>query len=179
MTTTANKEFAAAIRPAANGQSDKFSWRLYKRALERGRERVYISAWCQVNGAVTPDLDALKAGDRRQRNLLMIGSAIEPGGWFHGKRLVEVTTEGASLQNFAYGPNFNTKAWIDVTDWFWREYLARGRCIIHGDLVHEWVRINASARKCAHCGRHERRTVRTVRKVDRIESWDAAARVVA
>jgi hypothetical protein len=173
MTVASNKEFAASIRPAVNGQSDKFSWRLYKRALQRGRERVYISAWSVIWGDMVPNLEKLKAGDGEQRGLLMIGDEIGPDGWFHGKRLLEVTREGASLSNMAYGPQFNTKAWLDVTDWFWREYLARGRCIIHGDLVHEWVAINANARKCAYCGRHERRTVKTVRKVERCESWEA------
>jgi hypothetical protein len=172
MATAATKEFAASIRPAINGQSDKFSWRLYQRALKRGRERVYISAWNQITGAIQPNLEGLKAGDRQQIGSLMIGGAIE-GGWFHGKRLLEVTRPGASLQDFAYGPNFETANWLDVTDWFWREYLVRGRCIIHGESVHEWVAINANARKCAYCGHHQRRTVRTVRKVERVERWEA------
>lgn len=179
MMTATNKEFAASIRPAVNGQSDKFSWRLYKRAVERGQERVYLSAWHPLDGDFTPDLAALKAGDRRQAAGLMIGYPIAADGWFHGKRLLEVTREGASLSNFAYGPNFNTKAWLDVTDWFWREYLARGRCIIHGDTVHEWLRITASSRKCAHCGKHERRTVETIRKVERVERWATDERVTA
>lgn len=178
MTTAANKAFAGTIRPAVNSRSDKFSWRLYKRALERGRERVYLSAWSQILGDVIPDFDALKAGDRRQVGQLMIGRAIEDG-YFAGKRLVEVMRHGGSVRDMAYGRDFNTSAWIDVTDWFWREYLARGRCIVHGDLVHEWVRINASARKCAYCGRHERRTVRSVRKVERVESWAADERVAS
>lgn len=171
------KEFAATIRPAVNGQSDKFSWRMYKRALKNGRERVYISTYNRITGeTIKPSLDALKAGESIHRSQLMIGHAIDDG-WFHGSRLMAVTNAGRTLMDFAFGPNFDTANWLDVTDWFWREYLARGRCIIHGDLVHEWVRINASARKCAHCGKHERRTVRTVHKVERVESWATDERI--
>jgi hypothetical protein len=166
----AAKDFAVGIRPAVSGQSDKFSWRMYKRALKRGRESVYIMAWDQVTGdPFVPSLDALKAGDAKQRANLMLGYLDD--GWFHGSRIQRVTREGASLSDFAYGPSFNTASWLDVTEWFWREYLERGRCIIHGEMTHEWVVINANARKCIHCGRHERRTVATVRRVKRVEVW--------
>lgn len=167
------KAFAETIKPAVKGQSDKFSWRLYQRALKRGRERVYISAWNNILGIpFDPALAALKAGDRKQRAWLMIGEEIEESGWFHGAWLQGVTRKGQRVdESFAYGPGHNTGAWLDVTDWFWKAYLERGRCIIHGDQSHDWLKINRNARKCKHCGAHQRRTVLTVKKIERREAW--------
>jgi len=167
------KAFASSIKPAVKGHSDKFSWRLYQRALKRGRERVYISAWNNILGQpFEPNLAALKAGCKHQRAWLMIGEAIGDDGWFHGLRMQSATRTGQRVdESFAYSPAFNTGAWLDVTDWFWKSYLERGRCIIHGDLSHKWLQINRNARKCAYCDKHERRTVRTIKKVERLEVW--------
>lgn len=174
MSLAERKAFAETIKPAVKGQSDKFSWRLYQRALKRGRERVYISGWNSIRGIpFEPDLAALKAGDRKQRQWLMIGEEIEEGGWFHGARIQSVTRKGMQRvdESFAYGPGFYTKSWLDVTDWFWSAYLEKGRCIIHGDYAHEWMRINRNARKCKHCGSHQKRAVVTIKTIKRVESW--------
>jgi hypothetical protein len=174
MNEKAKKEFAASIKPAVRGVSDKFSWRLYQRALKRGRERVYISAWNNILGIqFEPDLAALKAGDRKQRSWLMIGEEVESGGWFHGSRIQSVVRKGMQRvdESFAFSPAFNTGAWLDITEWFWSAYLAKGRCIIHGDQSHDWQAINRNARKCRHCGEHQRRSVVTVKSLKRLERW--------
>lgn len=173
MSPAERKAFAESIRPEVKGQSDKFSWRLYQRALLRGRERVYISACNNITGKPhLPDFAALKAGDRKQRAWLMIGEAISDDAWFHGAQMQGVTRKGARIwESYAHSPGFNTKAWIDVTDWFWTAYLARGRCIIHGDYAHKWLQINRNARKCTYCGKHEHRTVITRKKIERLEVW--------
>jgi hypothetical protein len=174
VTPSERKAFAESIKPAVKGQSDKFSWRMYQRALKRGRERIYISAWNSITGTpLTPDLEALKAGDRKQRAWLMIGEAVEESGWFHGAQLQHVTRKGTQRVDgsFAFGPAFNTRAWLDITDWFWSAYLRQGRCIIHGDHSHSWLKINANARKCTHCGKHERRTVVTKKTIERVNRW--------
>lgn len=167
------KEFAKTIKPAVKGQSDKFSWRLYQRALKRGRERIYISAWNNIIGEVfQPDLEALKAACRKQRAWLMIGEAIGEDGWFHGARLQGVTRKGQRVdESSAYSPGFNTGAWLDITDWFWDAYLRQGRCIIHGDWSHNWLQINRNARKCEYCGKHERRSIKKVQTIKRKEIW--------
>lgn len=173
MTPQERKDFAALIKPAVKGQSDKFSWRLYQRVEKLGRERVYIMAWDDMYGEpFTPDLAALKRGDKVQRNRLMIGT-MRDGGWFSGLKLFGVTIRGraAYASSMAYSPQFNTSAWLDVTDWFWDAYLRQGRCIIHGDQVHSWLTINKNARKCAHCGKHERRSIETIKKIERREVW--------
>lgn len=168
------KEFAESIKPSVKGQSDKYSWRLYQRALKRGRERVYISAWNNIiGGEFKPDLEALKAGCRKQRAWLMLGDEIREKGFVSAVRMQSATRKGMGAigELWSYGPGHHPEKWLDVTDWFWGAYIRLGRCVIHGDYSHKWIAINANARKCEYCGRHERREVRKVQTIKRIEVW--------
>jgi len=60
--------------------------------------------------------------------------------------------------------------WIEITDWFWENYLRVGRCLFW-KYEHNWIAINRNARKCAHCGEHQRRSIRTKRVIERKEIW--------
>ena len=165
--------FAQKIKPAVRSQSDKYSWRLYLRAMRNGRERIYISAWDNLHGQpFTPTLEGLKAGDRMHMRLLYIGY-MHDERYFSGQPVREVARHGKGHCDYSYGPGFDTGHWLDVTDWFWANYIERGRCVVWHDSVHEWVMINRNARKCAHCGKHEQRTVVTKKIVERIDSWKA------
>lgn len=174
MSQAERKAFAESIRPEVKGQSDKFSWRLYQRALKRGRERVYISAWNNILGVpFVPDLAALKAGDRKQCAWLMIGEEVHSDGFVSAMRLQSATRKGMGAigELFSFGPGHRPAEWLDITDWFWSAYLRQGRCIIHGDHAHKWMQINRNARKCTYCGKHEHRTVVTRKKIERLEVW--------
>lgn len=165
--------FASRIKPAVRNKSDKFSWRLYLRAMRKGRERVYVSAKDNIYGTTfVPSLDALKAGDKLHMRLLYIGY-MHDDNYFSGQPVRDVCRSGKGHCDYAYGPGFNTANWLDVTDWFWDSYLARGRCVVWVDQVHEWAMINRNARKCLYCGKHEHRTVVTKKTVERIDSWKA------
>lgn len=163
-------DFAKSIKPKKNDGSDKFLNRLYKRALRRGREQVFISTLDIWGEKVTPDLAALKKGSSTQQRLLMIGS-MGSDGWFSGNNLREATRDGATTESFAYGPAHDTKNWLEITDCFWKTYLEIGRCLVWSNSGHRWRTINANSRKCVHCGIHQRRTVKTVRKITREEIW--------
>lgn len=172
MDAQARLAFAEQIRPAVRGKSDKFSWRLYLRAAKNGRERVYVSAWDNLYGKpFSPSLDALKAGEKLHLRLLYIGY-MHDGGFFSGQSVRDVCRHGKSHYDFSYGPGFNTAGWLDVTDWFWGDYIRLGRCIVWPDQAHEWLMINRNARKCVHCGKHEQRRVITKKTVVRIDSWE-------
>lgn len=45
-----------------------------------------------------------------------------------------------------------------------------GRCLFWKN-EHDWLQINRNARKCKHCGEHQRRTVVTIKKIERREAW--------
>jgi hypothetical protein len=162
--------FANQIKPAERSKSDKFSWRLYLRAAKKGRERIYVSAWDGIYGRpFSPTLDGVKSGEKLHLRLLYIGQMHD--GHFLGQPLREVCRTGKGHCDYSYGGAFNTANWLDVTDWFWSEYLERGRCIVWPDGTHEWAMINRNARKCKHCGKHEHRTVVTQKVIKRIDSW--------
>lgn len=165
------RAFANRFKPAVNGKSDKFSWRLYQRILKNGRERVYISAWDNMLGEeFTPDFEQLKQGCRKQLSRVMLGSEVEPGGWFHGRQAFKIMLTGTRVdESHAYSPRFNTSDWLDITDWYWSEYERIGVCLFgHG---HRFIKINRNSRKCEHCGKHERRQILTKKTIERREVW--------
>lgn len=168
------RAFASRYKPAEAKVSDKYSWRLYQRILKKGRERVYISAWDNIWGEeFTPDFEQLKQGCRKQLSSIMIGSEVEPGGWFHGRRVFQIMRTGTRVDDsYAYSPRFNTSDWLDITDWYWSEYERIGVCLFgqlgHG---HRFIKINRNSRKCEHCGKHERRQIITKKTIVRKEVW--------
>lgn len=161
------KAFAASIKPQVKNESDKFSWRLYKRALKNGREKVYLMAWESIHGYRKPDIEILKSGFV-PASILAIG--FKDGQWFHGASLRQVCTPGDPNHDWAYAPGHYVAEWIDVTDWFWREYARVGRCLLWA-YVHDWMQINKNSRKCASCGKVERRSIKTVKEIKRKEVW--------
>ena len=168
MTPAERKAFAETIRPAVKGKSDKFSWRLYQRARKYGRERVYLATWDSIFGPRPASLDELKAGNVPPRRIMF--GELHGDGCFGGKQLADICCQGAPLQNYAYGHGHGVKNWIEITDWFWTQYLRHGRCQFFPGQ-HDWITINANARKCRHCGQHQRRTVVTKKAIERREVW--------
>lgn len=165
---TDRKAFAESIRPAVRGQSDKYSWRLYQRALKNGRESVFLMAWNSIYGLIDPDPEQLKA-DWVSAMGLAIGRRSKDN-WFHGNTLGSICRPGGPRHDWAYGANFGVKDWIDITDWFWATYQRDGMCRFFRN-EHKWSQINRNSRKCAYCGKHERRTIVTRKSIKRIEEW--------
>lgn len=167
MNAQERKAFAETIRPAVNGQSEKFSWRLYQRALKKGREQVYLMAWNVIDGYRAPSLGDLEAGNTPA---YQIAIGVKADGWFHGNNIRNICTPGSARHDWAYSPAHHVDEWIEITDWFWENYLRVGRCLFW-KYEHNWIAINRNARKCAHCGEHQRRSIRTKRVIERKEIW--------
>lgn len=147
------------FKPAVKGKSDKFSWQLYRWAKKNPHAlRIWSATWNSVRG-VDPDHRQLYIGYKRD------------GNWIHARQLRNLCSYGARLDCFAYNRGHDTENWIDVTGWFWREYLRKGVCAIHGDRVHDFIKINRNSRKCKHCGEHQTRTVITSKIIKRFENW--------
>lgn len=176
-----NKELAAKVKPAARGQSDKYSWRLHQHILKAHpyQLEVWIKAWNQLEGHNT---DAIKLWHASKAmpcaGLLMIGAMDcdyeDQGLWFHGKSVAQICQHGRERHGWAYGPAHYTSEWIEITDWFWKQYIDKGRCTFY-PAEHHWQQINTNARKCAYCGQHQHRTVRTEHVSKRVEIWTPEA----
>lgn len=157
-----------ATRPASKKGPDKYSWRLYRRFKKNPTSRVYLAAWDFIYGYSVPDVEALKAGDYGQAKRLMVGS-MESDGWFIGAPLTGIVYRNVMHSSMAYHGGHAIREWVDVTDWFWKRYAAIGVCILPNN--HDWLTINRNSRKCARCGKHERRDVVTKKAIERRIVW--------
>lgn len=169
MSPAERKAFAATIKPAVRGQSDKYSWRMYQRALKNGRERVYLMAWNSIYGYRPPAVEVLKTGFILA-NSVAIGEMDQDGDGFAGKTIQEICQYRSATFDWSFGAGHHVSEWIDITDWFWREYQRRGRCLFFKG-VHDWAQINRNSRKCKHCGLLQRRTIKTIKTIERKEVW--------
>lgn len=172
MTNKEKKIFSDKFKPKEKSISDKYSWRFYQRMKRSGRERVYLSPWSSLDGYQKPDLKELIAGSNKQASRIVIGRLCRQSGWFSGSRLRSICTPGTSVHNnWAYCDDHGRIAdYIEITDWFWKEYERLGRCLFY-NTVHEWIAINKNSRKCAYCGKIQYREVITKKEIKRIAVW--------
>lgn len=153
MTPTADQ-----IKPKVRGQSDFFSWQLYrymKKYRNPSEHRIWAATWSNCYG-VQPDKPSLYIGSDRD------------GDWIHARQLRNLCLVGQKIERYAYGAPHDTGNWVDVTDAFWGDYLKIGVCAIHGDFAHKWHE-EGGLRTCDHCGKKERKQIVMVEK----EVWRA------
>ena len=65
----------------------------------------------------------------------------------------------------------NTTETDVVAEVKWDEYERIGGCVLT-NWHHKWVYANKQSRKCRHCGRWERKVVKTVKTVERRTLWE-------
>lgn len=153
------------FKPKVRGKSDKFSWNLY-RLLKEWEDDVSVIriGWNFLDGQCSLD-----------RGQLYICRDPKSGDFLSGNEIHQIMGQGPSKAHVAIGMMSKTPwwkhEWEDVTEWFFREYADKGRCLIVPNWSHEWIEINSNARKCKHCGQHQRREVYTKRKLERVEAW--------
>lgn len=136
------------IRPAKDGKSDFFSWQLFRwvRKYRCGR---WNEIWQWPSGT------------------LYIGMSDndyeEPGmGWLSGRMLRNVCSYGQDLKTFAHPIPARAK---DVTGAFWTDYMRRGVCAIHPDIVHVWDYCAPNRRRCKYCAKTEQSYIVTAEQI--------------
>lgn len=74
----------------------------------------------------------------------------------------------------------DTSKFIDVTDWFFKNYREMGRCFFdknHYGFENKYENryhiINANYRKCKYCGEHFKREIRKRVEIQRYEVWNS------
>lgn len=141
------------IKPKVRGQSDFFSWQLYRWAKKKPYAlKIWLGTWNDCTG-----ID-------EENPVLYIGSERD-GAWIHGKQLKHLCTYGASLDGWAYGASCGTKNWVDVTEAFWIDYMQKGVCAIHGDYAHNWIE-EGKTRTCGYCGKTQKQVTKLVEKIE-------------
>lgn len=144
------KEF----QPKVKGESDFFSWQLFKWLNKHPHyTRIYKTNWCTLLGAKV-DYPVLYIGLRQD-------------GCMSGAHLRHICHVGAPLQAWAHcHGEMDVDSWEDVTDEFYDNYRSIGVCAIHGDNWHDWV-TDGEKRSCSRCKVSETKVVKMVPK----ESW--------
>ncbi len=144
------------IKPKVRGKSDFFSSKLYEWIKKKPYySKVYKPTWCNIEGIT---------GEPKS---LYIGSGVDDEGWFHGVQLRSLCRHSAKMQAWAFGPNFDTKNWVDYTDEFLAEYMRIGVCAIHGDYAHKWIE-DGDTRECEYCHKIEHKKHKMVKR----EYWE-------
>lgn len=141
------------IKPKVKGQSDFFSWQLFRWIRKNPTAfRIYKGTWNSIDG-----LNA-------DNTALYIGYERENGGWIIARNLRNLCCVNQDLQSYSYGGCHDTANWIDVTQEFWSDYMKKGVCAIHGDNAHDWTNCE-SRRVCNHCGKVQESTIIMVPKI--------------
>jgi hypothetical protein len=178
------KEFLKQIKPKIKGESDKYSWQLYE-FLRKNYNRFGIPNVYYIQTQDSWDSKEEKAiyvdrpfdeNDSRL-NYIWIGDNHRDG-WYYGNKLSNIL--GCSREKYTVFacPYFNNRIIINITEWFWNEYLKIGRCIWdrshHGWLVNDdkrFIYVNKNSRKCQWCGLWQHREIEKRVKIERKEVW--------
>ena len=170
------KELKSKIKPKDGKKSDKYSvnlWRFMCNNYYEGQrcDRVYAIQWDIIDGSFLPfDKSNPKASE------LFIGRLGEDG-FMTGRRLSSILSGGKGYKDcYAMIPNSYPNA-IDVTEWFWHEYIRIGRALwdvsggaymLDDDSRFTYV---GNTKRCNWSGRwYEKKIVKKV-KVERQEEW--------
>lgn len=147
MEITANE-----FKPAVKGQSDFYSWQLF-RWLRKNKHyyRIYRGTWNGCDG-YNPDKPVLYIGHR-------------DGDWLHGNELRRICTAGHDLKAWAFGfQEMRVAEWEDITDEFYSLYRKIGICAIHKNW-HDFE-VSGDERTCKRCGKVEIKQTRMVPKTE-------------
>lgn len=164
------------IKPKDGKNSDKYSvnlWRFIREHYYHGQhcDRVYAIQWSIIDGSFLPfDRNDPKASQ------LFIGRLGEDG-FMSGRKLSNIISGGKGYKNcYAMVPGSYPNA-IDVTDWFWPEYIRMGRSLwdasgsnymLGGEDRFTYV---GNTKRCNWSGRwYEKKIVKKV-KIERCEEW--------
>ena len=175
------------FKPKRSGQSDKYSWQLFIFLLKNrnrfdGLPKVY---YCQTQNKYMPGEEVFNTFeevpfDKNDFNPRYIYIGCKREGWYSAGRLSSIL--GCSAEKYTvWAINWlENMTVIDITDWFWPEYLKVGRCI--WDRSHDgWLaddderftQINRNSRRCNWCGKHLHRKIEKRVKLERKEIWEA------
>lgn len=183
-----------SIKPKQRGISDKFSWQLYyyiKKHHKNAKSLLDIKVYYNLSEKVYDENYEnyeIKHNEFDKNNLIrsnihigdMRKEKYEEGylTWYYGNKLNGIIgTSKEKYTKFA-NPWWSKNKVIDITEWFWSEYLKLGRCLFtpHDSWYKDynntrWTYINKNSRRCNWCGQYQRRFIETEKITMRNEVW--------
>lgn len=173
------------FKPKTKGKSDKYSCQLYE-FLRRHQQRFnglpnvyYIQTQDRWNSELerTEQVEVLFDKQNFSRAHIWVGN-IDGEGWYYGNKLSCIIGESKEKYTIFASLWYTDRTVIDITDWFWNEYLKVGRCI--WDKSHNtWLMndddrftyINKNSRRCNWCGQWQHREIEKRVKLERKSLW--------
>lgn len=161
------------IKPKTKGKSDKYSWQLY----EYLRRNKYDITNTKVFFNTKSWFDGSKLEfDKSNLILRQIWIGYDDDGWFDGNNLNTIISQSKEKYEIFANPWIKNN-YIDITNWFWNEYIIIGRCI--WDREHNRRLLNDenrftyvnNTRKCNWCGQWQHREIEKIVEIKREEKW--------
>lgn len=139
-----------AIKPKVKGESDFFSWQLFR--WIRSRTELY-RVW------------------RDEQQELVIGGIYYGDDSISGRRLRTLYFHDKNLSVYSFCMHDCSK-WEEITEQFWKDYMEKGVCAIHGDNAHKWGDTDISGefpeRTCLYCKKVEVQKTKMVEVEERV-----------
>ncbi len=165
-----------AIKPAIKGESDKYSWYLYRFLEKQVKQRdigKYVPKQIKVYWLNKSRWDGrLLSFDDENVDINQV--FISPFGGKSGYSLSTIMTKGKATQ---YYLPWSDEDLVDITNWFFSTYQKDGRCMF--DRSHNgWFQgdkerftfIN-NTRRCNWCGKWHTKEIHKEVKIERREVW--------
>lgn len=170
-----------SIKTKYKGESDKYSWQLYQYIIKNFKYikdlselQVFFNRKCRITG---DDI----IFDKNDISLMQI---------IIGKRHDDEIVSGSNLfsimgdsrdkyQVYSHHPiaGWKSDQFVDITEWFWKEYVKLGRCLLDKGHDRWWMSeedrftyVN-NTRRCNWCGQWQEKKVNKVVKIERKTKW--------
>ncbi|WP_079709769.1 hypothetical protein [Paraliobacillus ryukyuensis] len=166
------------IKPKTKGESDKYSWNLYRflhKIISNRDEGKYVKNQLEVHFVHNSWFDSKylefdKNKSLNPRQLIILPLGLKNGRSFHS--VDSILTRNRS-DRFAL-PNWEL---TDITDWFFETYERDGRCIF--DRSHNGWMLGAknrfthvnNTRRCNWCGEWHHKEIKKKVNITRKEVW--------
>jgi len=173
----------SVIKPLVKGESDKFSWNLYrvlKQAMKEKKKfpildyRIFYYDKSDIDGSIV----ALNKTQSLPPWHCYFAKIYPMNQGWAGAKLSDIMRPGKN-EFYAYGVTLKAEHLTDITDWFLREYVKLGRCIFDREHNGWWqgddkrfTNINKHSRRCNWCGEWQRREIGKAVTIKRVEAWE-------
>ena len=158
------------FKPKKRGESDKYSWNIYRYLKENNVVKVMYYTKSIIDGN---NVEFNHKSVKMPQMFFMIA------GEHSGTRADILMRKGSSskLETYSF-ILYSQECFLDITDWFIKEYQRIGRCIFDSGHCGWWrgeegrfTKINKNSRRCNWCGKYQHRNI--VKKVEltRREVW--------
>jgi hypothetical protein len=165
------------IKPKVKGQSDKYSWNLYKflhKQINQKEIGKYVLKQIKVYWLHHSRWDG-EYLEFNPNELDIRQIIISPfGGTRTGYFLSQILLEG---KNECFALPYEDDELTDITEWFFKTYEKDGRCMFdrehNGWLLGDENRFTYvnNTRKCSWCGKWQHKEIKKVQTIKRKEVW--------